>query len=69
MQKLLEDVERQKKVKPIQELRALEVLEHIGTAEAQALLEEIAKGVPEARLAQEAKESLVRLKKRPASKP
>jgi RNA polymerase sigma factor (sigma-70 family) len=41
--------------------RALEVLEHIGGAEARAVLEEIGKGAPEAALTQEAKEALKRL--------
>jgi hypothetical protein len=67
--KLLEGIERKKKIEPIQQLRALEVLEHIGTAEARALLADVAKGVPEARLTQEAKASLARLAKRPLAKP
>ncbi len=43
--------------------RAMEVLEHMGTAEARALLEEIARGAPEAGLTQDAKAALRRLKK------
>ena len=43
--------------------RALEVLEHIGTAEARALLEEIARGAPEAGLTREAKAALLRVRK------
>jgi WD40 repeat protein len=43
--------------------RAMEVLEHIGGAEARALLEELAKGAPEAALTQEAKAALKRLGK------
>src|SRR5262249_31026427 len=43
--------------------RALEVLEHIGGAEARAVLEELAKGAPEAGLTQEAKAALKRLGK------
>src|SRR5262249_54767959 len=43
-------------------LRAIEALEHIATSEAKKLLQEIAKGAPEARLTQEAKASLGRLK-------
>jgi RNA polymerase sigma factor (sigma-70 family) len=43
--------------------RALEVLEHVGGAEARALLEEIAKGAPEAALTQQAKAALTRLGK------
>jgi len=36
-------------------LRAVEVLEHIGTAAARGLLERLALGAPEARLTQEVK--------------
>jgi WD40 repeat protein len=50
-------------------LRLLEVLEHIGTPEAQQVLESLAKGAPEARLTQEAKASLDRLQKLAANKP
>ena len=50
-------------------LRAVEVLEYIGTPEAQAVLKELAQGAPEARLTQEAKAALDRLAKRPAAKP
>jgi hypothetical protein len=45
-------------------LRALEVLEHIGSPEARRLLETLGGGVPEARLTQEAKASLERLARR-----
>jgi hypothetical protein len=52
-------------------LRALEVLEHIGTAEAQRILSRLAAGPPEARLTEEAAASLMRLASppRPAGKP
>ncbi len=43
--------------------RALEVLEQVGGAEARAILEEIAKGAPEAALTQDAKSALKRLAK------
>jgi RNA polymerase sigma factor (sigma-70 family) len=43
--------------------RALEVLEQVGGAEARALLEDLAKGAPEAALTQEAKAALKRLEK------
>jgi hypothetical protein len=46
-------------------LRGLEVLEHIGTPEAKQVLQNLAKGAPEARLTQEAKASLERLSRRP----
>jgi RNA polymerase sigma factor (sigma-70 family) len=48
-------------------LRALEVLEHIGTAEAQEVLKDLAKGMPAARVTQEAKAALERLAKRSAA--
>ncbi len=49
-------------------LRAIEVLEHIGSVEAQQVLHALAKGAP-ARLTQEAKASLERLAKRGAVGP
>ena len=48
-------------------LRAVEVLEHVGTPEARQVLEGLTQGAPEARLTQEAKASLERLARRPAS--
>jgi hypothetical protein len=42
-------------------VRAVEALEHAGTAEAKALLEALAAGMPEARLTQEARATLRRL--------
>ena len=50
-------------------LRAVEALEHMGTREAKQLLQEMARGAPEARLTQEVKGSLERLAKRAASTP
>jgi hypothetical protein len=50
-------------------LRAVEVLEHTGTAEARRLLATLAKGAPEAQLTQEAKASLERLAGRDAKTP
>jgi WD40 repeat protein len=50
-------------------LRAIEVLEHIGSAEAQRILTRLAGGAPESRLTQEAKASLERLARRPPAKP
>lgn len=46
-------------------LRALEVLEQIGTPEAKQVLQNLAKVAPEARLTQEAKASLERVSRRP----
>ena len=48
----------------LQTLRAIEILEHIGRPEAKQVLQTLAKGVPEARLTQEATASLERLSKR-----
>jgi hypothetical protein len=50
-------------------LRAIEALEHIGNSEAQDCLGKLAQGAPEARLTQEAKASLERLKKRSTASP
>jgi WD40 repeat protein len=47
-------------------LRAVEVLEHIGTPEARELLERLARGTPAARLTREARASLERLPARSA---
>jgi RNA polymerase sigma factor (sigma-70 family) len=47
-------------------LRATEVLEHIGTVEANQVLQTLANGTPEGRLTQEAKASRERLAKRPS---
>jgi hypothetical protein len=49
-------------------LRALEVLEHVGTPEARRVLEALGHGAPGARLTEEAKAATERLAKRPASK-
>jgi WD40 repeat protein len=53
----------------LRRLRALEVLEHIATAEARDVLEKLAAGAPEARLTQEAKVAVDRLAKRATAKP
>jgi tricorn protease-like protein len=45
-------------------LRVIEILEHIGTAEARRLLHDLAQGAPEARLQQEARAALDRLSMR-----
>jgi hypothetical protein len=50
-------------------LRAVEVAEYLGTADARRLLEALAEGAPEARLTQEANASLGRLATRPGGNP
>jgi hypothetical protein len=49
--------------KDMQMLRAIEVLEHIGSSDGRQLLRRLAAGIPEARLTQEARASLARLAK------
>ena len=51
----------------IRELRALAVLESIGSSAARDVLGTLARGAPEARLTEEAKASLRRLDKRPTA--
>ncbi len=51
----------------LRELRAVEVLEHVGTAEAQAVLKTLAAGAVDARLTREAKASLERMRKKQAT--
>jgi WD40 repeat protein len=48
----------------LRRLRAVEALEHAGTAEVRALLEALTRGAPEAELTREAKAALVRLARR-----
>jgi len=50
-------------------IRAVQVLEHIGNADARKLLDKLAQGPPEARLTQEVKAALERLSKRTATSP
>jgi hypothetical protein len=53
----------------LRDLRAVEVLERIGTAEARRVLEALAGGAAGARLTQEAKGTLQRLRQRPTTRP
>jgi len=55
--------------KTLRDLRAVEVLERIGTQEARDLLEKLAQGAAEARLTREAKASLDRLPRQPMRTP
>ena len=48
----------------LQQMRALQVLEMIGTPEARALVEELAKGDPDSWLTQQAREAQRRLENR-----
>jgi RNA polymerase sigma factor (sigma-70 family) len=52
----------------LQALRAVAVLEDIGTSQARRLLEQLTKGAPQSRLTREAKASLERLERRSTSK-
>ncbi|MGH7224443.1 MAG: WD40 repeat domain-containing protein, partial [Gemmataceae bacterium] len=56
----IEDILARQPGVDLRKLRAIEVLEHIGSDEARQLLRTLAKGVPEARLTQEAKAALKR---------
>jgi hypothetical protein len=49
---------------PLRQVRAVEVLEHIGTPKARQVLQKLAEGAPEARMTQEAKRALQRLARR-----
>jgi hypothetical protein len=70
LERLLEKLEPPLTVPELlRQLRALEVLEHIATPEARQLLQTVAKGVPEARLTQQAKASLERLATHAAARP
>jgi hypothetical protein len=64
LERLLETLERTTKLRA---LRAVEVLEAIGSPEARRLLETLSEGMPEARLTREAMASLERMAKRLAA--
>jgi hypothetical protein len=66
---LLEALPRESSPEALQQSRALQVLELLGTTEARRLLKILAQGAAEARLTQEARSSLQRLAKRPAAPP
>jgi hypothetical protein len=69
-QRLEQLLNRLNKVPPmakLRELRAVEMLELIGTPEAQRVLQELASGVPSARLTQQAKRATHRLGQQPSA--
>jgi WD40 repeat protein len=61
VERLLARLRDRKSPRQLRQVRAVEALEHVGTAEARRLLAALAGGLPQARLTQEAKESLRRL--------
>jgi hypothetical protein len=63
---LLDRLDPVKNPARLQTLRAVEVLEHIGTPEAQRVLKSLSQGAPEARLTQESKAATERLDRRSA---
>jgi RNA polymerase sigma factor (sigma-70 family) len=66
---LLEQLQPAGSTEQLGRLRAIEVLEHIGTPETRRLLERLARGAPEARLTREARASLERLAKHSSDLP
>jgi RNA polymerase sigma factor (sigma-70 family) len=68
MEELLKKLEPAASPDGIRRLRAVEVLEGIGTPEARQVLQFLAEGIPEAWLTREAKASLDRFAKRPVGK-
>jgi hypothetical protein len=67
VEQILEKPEPPSSAEQLQALRAVEVLERIGTAEAREVLNSFANGASGARLTQEAKRSLERMAKRSAA--
>jgi dipeptidyl aminopeptidase/acylaminoacyl peptidase len=69
VKQLLQDIETARSPDYLRGLRAVEVLERIGTSDAQQVLQTLADGAPTARLTREAKASLERLSRRRPAKP
>ena len=71
VEELLErlDISQTPAPRALQASRAVEVLEHIGDAEARQVLQTLAQGAPDAALTKDAKDSLERLAKRPVTTP
>lgn len=64
LEQLLTDIEEKSSPAELQALRALQIVERIGTAAARALLAELAQGKPETRVTQAARLSLERFEQR-----
>jgi WD40 repeat protein len=69
IEQVLGDLRGEPAPEALGQLRAVEVLERVGDAGAREVLEKLAQGVPEARLTREAKATLERMARRPATKP
>ncbi len=66
IERLLEKMDLLKSPERLRAMRAIEVLEHIGTPAAQAVLRNLAQGAPGVQQTREAKASLARLGKKPS---
>jgi HEAT repeat protein len=69
IEQLLDTLYTLRSPEALRQLRAIEILERIGTPEAVEVLQKLAIGATEARPTQEAKASLERLTMRAATKP
>ncbi len=69
IQAILEGLNRPPSGEPVRQLRAVEILERIGTLPAQVILQSLAEGAPQAILTREAKATLERLMRRPTAAP
>jgi RNA polymerase sigma factor (sigma-70 family) len=69
IEQMLASVRGPRSPEALRHLRAVEVLEQVGNAEAREVLEKLANGVPEARLTREAKVTLERMARRPGTRP
>jgi HEAT repeat protein len=69
IEQLLDTLYTVRSPEALRQLRAIEILERIGTPEAVEVLQKLAHGATEARPTQEAKASLERLAKRADAKP
>jgi hypothetical protein len=69
IERLLERLTTQVPGPLLQSLRGVEVLEHVGTAEARRILQDLAGGAPASTLSCEARAALERLARRPSASP